>query len=99
MGACNIEIYLTGKQSGKEIDEAFNRQQEDDAAYNGHRDGYSGDFQTVREVQYHLTKVFESHDLAHDYCLNNAEKWHSVVAVYYKEDDTVNTLVAGWGAC
>jgi transcription initiation factor IIE alpha subunit len=101
MGASNIEFTMPGKASKDEIKKAFERQQESDRSCNGHREGYSGDFQTVHKVDFHLDKVFLSYDEAHDYCLNKAEKWETVVAVYYssakvesKAIDKMNVQIA-----
>ena len=104
MGACNIDLTIKKKASIDEIRTAFRGQQELDSAYNGHQEGYSGDFQTVQGVELHKDKVFKDYNEAYDYCLDNAEKWDYVVAVYYKHGDPkynseVRTLIAGWGAC
>lgn len=100
MGAHNIDFELKGKASKSEIENAFKSQRESDAAENGHQHGYSGDFQTVRCVDFkHLGEVFSDYNKAYDFCLEHAEKWETVVAVYYKTNrGEVNTLVAGWGA-
>lgn len=99
MGACNIDFNLKGKAKVDEIRTAFRNQQKEDRDYNGHRDGYSGDFQTVEGVELHQDKTFDDYHEAYDYCLDNAQKWYSVVAVYYKDGNDTNTLIAGWGAC
>jgi hypothetical protein len=83
MGACNIELTLDRKASRNEIYDAFKNQQDQDRNENGHRDGYSGDFQTVHKVDYRLDQVFTSYNEAHEYCLKHASKWDTVVAVYY----------------
>jgi hypothetical protein len=99
MGAINIEMVLSGEPSSSEIKEAFKRQQGYDSSRNGHQDGYSGDFQTVDKVVIRMHRVFQSYDDATDYCLSEARKWETVIAVRYKEGDKINTLIAGWGAC
>lgn len=100
MGASNIEFRIKGKATRKQIDQRFKEQREEDRDRNGHRDGYSGDFQTVRSVDYkYLSEPFENYDQATDHCLEFAEKWTTVVAVYFKNSKgEVDTLVAGWGA-
>lgn len=86
MGADSISIELEKKATREQIESAFKRQRAHDADYNGHREGYSGDFQTVHSVDYsHLSKVFPSQDEAFEYCLKHAEKFCTVVAVYYVE--------------
>lgn len=85
MGAHNIEFEIDKKASWSEIKSAFDRQKEQDKVYNGPQQGYSGDFQTVNEVKDHTykVKVFSDYNEAHNYCMEKAEKWISVVAVYY----------------
>lgn len=83
MGACNIEFTLGRKASRNEIYDAFKNQQDQDRNENGHRDGYSGDFQTVHKIDYRLDNVFASYNEAHEYCLKHASKWETAVAVYY----------------
>jgi len=83
MGACNIEFTLNKKASRNEIYDAFKKQQDSERSENGHRDGYSGDFQTVHKIDYRLDTVFTSYSEAHDFCLKHASKWETVVAVYF----------------
>lgn len=83
MGACDISFIIGGKASMSEVAEALRARQEEDAIENGHRDGYSGDFQTVHKVKCEFGKLFTSHNEAYEYCLANAEKWEHVVAVHY----------------
>lgn len=99
MGATNIEFILKAKATKTEINKAFKLKRESDKDENGHRSGYSGDFQTVDRVEYHLNQTFETIGDAVDYCLDHAEKWETVIAVYFKskQGDT-RTLVCGWGA-
>jgi len=101
MGAESISFELDGKLNFSEVKQAFKDQQNIDKDRNGHRDGYSGDFQTVNTVKDHSYKeVFENFTKAFDYCINVAEKWEYVVAVKYKtKNGIVKWLVAGWGAC
>lgn len=87
MGACDIAFTIGGKASRIEIQQAFEKQREKDTIRNGHQDGYSGDFQTVDRVEYHLDNVFTSYREAMDYCLEKSEKFVHVVAVYYIQVD------------
>lgn len=87
MGACDISFTIGKQASIAEIKEAFNARRKLDAERNGHAEGYSGDFQTVDEVKFHLDRVFTSHREAYDYCLEKASKWDYVVAVYYIQVD------------
>jgi hypothetical protein len=101
MGASSISFNIVAKATQAEIEQALLEQQREDADYNGHRDGYSGDFQTVEGVDSsHLGKIYANEDDAYDFALENAEKWGAAVAVYYyaDSDKEVHTLVGGWGA-
>jgi hypothetical protein len=102
MGSDSIFFKVKGKASKDEINKAFKARQESDADENGHRQGYSGDFQTVHKIDFRLyqTDTFESLNEAQEYCLKHAEKFLTVIAVYYKNKDSqIDTLVGGWGAC
>lgn len=105
MGACDIRFTLKGDASRSDVLEAFKKKQLSDAEYNGHREGYSGDFQTVHEVKFHTEfpgcpSLFPSFNDAYEYCLEKAEKWVYVVAVRYTADDgKTKWLICGWGAC
>lgn len=99
MGAINIDIHVDGDKSPEYIREVFKSQQAEDRFNNGHRDGYSGDFQTVDEVKISMLK-FETYDEAYDYCLDKSEKWEHVTACRYKDTEgKLNWVIAGWGAC
>ena len=83
MGACDISFTISGKASMKEVSDAFLTRQQRDREYNGHQEGYTGDFQTVNSVKCEFGKVFTSFNEAYEYCLSNASKWEHVVAVHY----------------
>lgn len=83
MGACDISLHLKGKRTKEQIEKAFKQQRAQDREYNGHQEGYSGDFQTVDGVDYHLDQVFPNEKKAMEYCLEKASKWDTVVAVYF----------------
>lgn len=83
MGACDISFRIGRKASRSEIEAAFRRRQDQDRLENGHQDGYSGDFQTVSKVDFHLSQVFTSQNEAYEYCMKHASKWDTVVAVYF----------------
>jgi len=85
MGAWSINFEVDGNKSFYEVLNVFKKKQGHDSSYNGHRDGYSGDFQTLDTVEDHSHKgVFNCQNKAHDYALNKSEKWSFAVAVKYK---------------
>lgn len=98
MGACYISMNLPGNFTKQQVLEAFRHRQAEDRAINGHRDGYSGDFQTVHTVKFHDSEPFEDAHAAYEYCLDHAEKWEYVIAIKVKNEKTDHWLVAGWGA-
>lgn len=100
-GATSIDFEMKGQASRADIEKAFMEQKRYDMMNSDDDDdGYTGDFQTVNVVNYkYLGKVFESYDEAYKFALDKAEKWETVVAVYYNDKKgDINTLVAGWGA-
>ncbi len=84
MGAHNIEFDMVGAPSFSAIEKKFKEIREENRDYNGHQEGYSGDFQTVHAVKDHTHKTFDSYNEAHKYCLDVAQKWDFVVAVRYR---------------
>lgn len=91
MGACDISFELKGKASKEQIEKAFKAQQKRDREYNGHKEGYTGDFQTVNKVEFHLSTMFKTHTEAFEYCLKVSEKWSTVVAVYYNQSAEIKS--------
>lgn len=83
MGAHNIEFDMAGTPSFSAIQKRFKEQQDADNRENGNG-SYSGDFQTVHSVDDHTYKTFDSYSEAHNYCMEKAKKWDTVVAVRYK---------------
>lgn len=91
MGACDISFDLDKKATRSEIETVFKKQVQADRITNGNG-SYSGDFQTVDKVDFsHLGQVFRSQHEAMEYCLNKAQKWVTVVAVYYADVDVKST--------
>jgi hypothetical protein len=97
MGACSISMTVKGDATEEEVMKAFANQQQEDRYDNGHREGYSGDFQTVDRVKF-TKNVFTDGEEAFEYCLSNAQKWSYVVAVKVVNTDSNYWLIAGWGA-
>ncbi len=102
MGACDISMTVRGNATRDEVNEAFRARQAEDRDCNGHRDGYSGDFQTVNSIKF-TDKVFTDYNEAYEYCLDNAQKWSYVVAVKVVNDTDASDpknfwLIAGLGA-
>lgn len=99
MGATNICHVMRDKADNPAIEKAFRERQKIDQAENGHRQGYSADFQTVRRIDYRfLGKVYPNYKEAEEVCLEHAQKWETVVAVYFDDKGETRTMLAGWGA-
>jgi hypothetical protein len=86
MGACDV-YFTIGKQvtSRAELEGYLKKKQEQDREYNGHQEGYSGDFQTVDGIKTDFSKLFTSFNEALQYCLDNTEKWGDALAVHYHD--------------
>lgn len=100
MGAHNIEMTVEGTKTKAEVMDAFHAQQAEDRDYNGHRGGYSGDFQTVHTVKFY-DKVFSDENEAQEFCLDHAKKWVNVIAVKVVNEAQGRNewFISGWGAC
>lgn len=85
MGACDVSFTIGKQATIAEIKSYLQKRIKEDRDRNGHQDGYSGDFQTIPEVKFHLSQVFSSKNEAYEYCLANSEKWSHAVAVYYTQ--------------
>lgn len=85
MGACDISFIIGKKANESEVNSHFEKQKAKDREYNGHQEGYSGDFQTVDRVECHFNVVFASYRAAMDYCLEKASKWDYAIAVHFVE--------------
>lgn len=79
------------KGTAAELKDWFIKAQEVDKAYAGDNP-YSGGFSTVEELKFE-DKTFDSKKEAIDYILNNAEKWHYLLAVKLKDGSFV---FGGW---
>ena len=100
MGATNIDFELPATKKFSEVVEYFKTQRMLDAQRNGHQDGYSGDWQTVRAIKDHSHKTFTDYQTAYDYALDNAEKWEYGVAVMVTPPNAPHYwLVVAWAAC
>lgn len=93
MGANSIEIDINGRKTFKQIEAIFEKQRKEDRDYNGHQEGYSGDFQTVGKVKDYREQVYPNLSIAMDECLNHAQKWEYVVAVEYYESTSESKKV------
>jgi hypothetical protein len=98
MGAENVEFILPMKGTESQIEKAFKEAQDDGLHEYGHNP-YNGTFSTIDRVKI-TDLVFDDFTKAHEYCLDNAEKWEYALAVFFKTGiGQIHTLVAGWAAC
>jgi hypothetical protein len=91
MGAHNESYLLNKRLTQDQLDKFLKKQQKEDRKYNGHRDGYSGDSQTIDKIELHR-KIFTCRDRADKYCLEHSEKWEHGVAVYLNEEPDTKKL-------
>lgn len=101
MGAQYINAFIDGQATEDEIDSWLSNQQDEDNSYNGHQEGYSGDWQTVSGIVLVKNPLFNSLDQAEEYIQDNAVKWQNGIACYYYSPDgiTINTVLGCWAAC
>jgi hypothetical protein len=85
MGGCTITLTAKGHLTNKEIVEMVDRQRIEDREYNGHQEGYSGDWQTVHDIDIRGDLVFNSYAEAEEWCNNNVEKWSGAAVKYKKQ--------------
>jgi len=85
MGATDIYFAVDGKLSVSEVKKELEKRLARDRSYNGHQEGYSGDWQTIGNIEYR-GDLFESFDKAYDFCSSHCEKWEGV-AVKFKDAD------------
>ena len=97
MGAIDIQLKFDGNLTKAEVEQKIRERREEDRDYNGHREGYSGDWQTINNIAFFPEKVFEDENTAIDWCDNNCEK-REAVAVKLKTTDKIFWYVWGLAA-
>ena len=95
-------MQFNGIVSDKLIQKKIKRQAEEDHYENGHRDGYSGDWQCVRDFK-RVQGFFKSEDEALQYLNEKCEKRGPALVVQYLTKDntkpTVRTIVSAVVPC
>ncbi len=93
MGADVVTMKFEGKATWAQITSKLAVQRKLDNEENGHRDGYSGDWQTIsdRDIKDLRHKEFSSANEAYDWCQKNVEKWEGVVVTYKVIDRVEDT--------
>lgn len=94
MGAHSIELDFDGKLTKSQILSKIEKQRKEDREYNGHQEGYSGEWQTIPDIAFREHRIFDSYNDAHEYCLENAEKWSYAIAVKYRPDGKDSRVLA-----
>lgn len=102
MGAEFISENREGHLKPDELGEELEQMQSRDNQVNGHRQGYSGDWQTVNSIKTGLLSTTDGgfvsvHD-ALEFIQENAEKWEYGVAIHAKDGDTEITVMGCWAA-
>lgn len=83
MGSCSISLTVQGNLRS-DVEEALRIQRQEDSRYNGHQEGYSGDWQTIRDINY-VNETFVDEKEAYEYCLKNSKKWEATAVKVYKD--------------
>lgn len=99
MGACTVSFTIKGEATPAQVHAELETLRAEEAYQNGHQEGYSGDFQTIYDIRFPNKPVFESGNEAVEWCWNNCEKREALCVKYKTKDGSINTVVAGWGAC
>lgn len=81
MGACFNDMTLDGKLTQKQVNAKFSERCEQDGWENGH--SYSGSFSQFEGLRF-TGKTFDTMDEAHDWVLENGEKWGPAVCVRHR---------------
>ena len=97
MGSSGVDLVYDGDLSISQVKKEIKKQVKEDRAYNGHRDGYSGDWQTIRNISFQPQRSFKSVDKAIDWCLDNCDK-HDAIAVKVMDNRQEKWVIAGWAA-
>lgn len=85
MGATFIQLKFDGKYTREQVIQAVKERRDSDRLENGHQQGYSGDWQTIKDIRFlRDDKIFDDYNAARNYCSENSEKWHYGYAVKYK---------------
>ena len=102
MGADQIYMQFNGIVSDTFIKRKIAQQAAYDNCENGHRDGYSGDWQCVHDFK-RVPGFFNSLEEARQYLSENCKKWEPALVVQYLTKDptkpTVRTIVSAVVPC
>lgn len=79
---CEFDYFKTKAKTRKEVEEVFEREQENAAYDDGHN--YSGRINMAPGLEFH-DKVFNTENEAYDYVDATAKKWENAIAVQFKD--------------
>jgi hypothetical protein len=105
MGATDIALTIPKRATNKEVHAALNAARAENAACNGHQDGYSGDWQTIYRISFIPGRVFNTRREAEDFAWNKCEKGEAFVMNFHpvtksgRRSTKVHTIVVGLAAC
>jgi len=91
MGASFVDRSYKGKLTRDQIKKEFDAQVIEDRDYNGHQEGYSGDWQTLNGVRLDDDVIFANERDASEYVADHSDKWEHAVAVYFHEKVSTKT--------
>jgi hypothetical protein len=74
MGACDVTLTYPGDLSQDEVAKRIQAQKAADRDCNGHQEGYSGDWQTIHNIDWAPHKEFDTVNDACEYALDNCDK-------------------------
>lgn len=88
MGAIDIYYTVDGTLSESKVRAAHEKRLDDNRRRNGHQEGYSGDWQTIAEIDFYPDKVFKNFQEAYDHCSSQCEKWSGMAVKFRGTDDS-----------
>lgn len=102
MGADQIYMQLNGIVSDKLVQRTMDLKARENREENGHRDGYSGDWQCV-SIFKRVSGTFKNKEEAMEYLNENCEKWGPALVVQYLTNDkskpTIRTIISAVVPC
>lgn len=98
MGGVDIIKYFDGNLTFSEVCKCIQKLREDNYHEHGHQDGYSGDWQTISNID-RMNREFDNINDAYDYCVDNCDKRSALVVRTKNTNGEWIWYIHGVGAC
>lgn len=90
MGSGTVWLEFDGKLTEEQVRSEIQDKREENKDYNGHREGYSDDWQTIHHIEFYYRQEFQSHEEAFNYCADNAQKGCAIAVVFLAQTKNVD---------